>query len=117
MEWLRVRKRSSHNTDNASELSDVDELDSHPFSKDPSSMVKVKILPGMSHGFFQMCNFLAEANQAVSLTTEWIHDMFMQDVKPDSSDLTSMMVSEIQEVSETTVLLRRRHSMANKMNL
>jgi hypothetical protein len=53
-EWSKVRERnhySDHHLTIGKKKSEPENLlESHLFSKDPHDMVRVKILPGMSHG-------------------------------------------------------------------
>jgi acetyl esterase/lipase len=65
-EWLRMCERGV-------------ELGDHLFSKSPEEMVTVKILPGMSHGIFQMSAFLPETKQLTKLTSGWLNEMLNLD--------------------------------------
>lgn len=80
-------------------------------------MVKTKILPGMSHGFFQVFSLNSEAKQAVQLSVEWIEEMFKEDIQNEDSDLKNIVVSQIDEISEKSVLKRRLSSMASRLGL
>ncbi|KAJ3271564.1 hypothetical protein HDV01_006526 [Terramyces sp. JEL0728] len=117
LEWQRLRGRN-HDFNDHLTISPRDtsaEMDSHPFSKDPNSMVKVKVLPGMSHAIFQMTSFLPEAKQAVRLTTDWITGMFNEIPSEENPEITSMIISEMNEICEKSVFLRRRNSMASRI--
>ncbi len=113
MEWSRVYDR----THSPNKPTNMEELEQHLFSKHPNDMVHVKILPGMSHGFMQMTAFLPEASQVTNCCSDWIMEMFQEAVVDESNELTSMMLTEMQEISETSVLLRRRASMASRIGL
>ncbi|KAJ3107476.1 hypothetical protein HDU97_004072 [Phlyctochytrium planicorne] len=56
-----------------------DEMNHHVFHRDPDSMVRVKILEGMSHAILQMCAVLPEAKQTVSLLSDWALELFEDD--------------------------------------
>jgi hypothetical protein len=62
LEWLRMCERGM-------------EVNDHLFSKKPEEMVTMKILPGMSHGIFQMSAFLPETKQLIKVTGGWIYEM------------------------------------------
>ncbi|RKO94101.1 Alpha/Beta hydrolase protein [Blyttiomyces helicus] len=74
-------------------------LPHHLFSHPPEEMVRVKILEGISHGFFQMLSILPEAKQATRLTSDW----FLEMLGSPSDDaavvrdevLTDFMIDEI----------------------
>nr|KAJ3422516.1 hypothetical protein HK105_007733 [Polyrhizophydium stewartii] len=80
------------------------EFERHVFSQNPDDMVKIKILEGVSHGFFQLLAVLPEAKQAVRLTAEWFKDAFHEDGDRhlvgvsgrDAPELTEMMVHEME---------------------
>ena len=92
------------------------ELQNHIFSKNPEDMIKVKIVPGLSHGIFQMSAFLPEASQSILLTSDWLQEMFLEEAQEDApSELTNMMVSELNDVRADSVFLRRRNSIASKI--
>eukprot|EP00842_Homolaphlyctis_polyrhiza_P001515 jgi/Hompol1/2364/HPOL_002918-RA len=80
------------------------DFDHHVFSQHPDEMVRVKILEGVSHAFFQMTSFLPEAKQATRLTAEWFKELF-RDSQVDSlvgvasneaPELTQMMVQRME---------------------
>ena len=128
LEWIRFKKRrsASHDSsfdgklglrmdsrrnaaeDQEDEVSE-DDLNRHLFAQQPDSMVRVKVLEGISHGFFQMMALMPEARQAVRLTSEWFIELF-QDVSIDrnakpvsverqkSAHLTDMMVQEMEDL-------------------
>ncbi|KAJ3145963.1 hypothetical protein HDU86_000587 [Geranomyces michiganensis] len=71
---------------------------SHIFSRDPDSMVRVKILEGVSHGFFQMLSLLPEAKQATRLTADWFTEMLGDPgVDDHGDDLTEFMIQDIHD--------------------
>ncbi|KAJ2999234.1 hypothetical protein HDV02_003328 [Globomyces sp. JEL0801] len=122
LEWERVRDRTLNSPTGTSDHLRLafdepieEDIDHHLFSNDPHKMVKVKVLPGMSHGIFQMIHFLPEAKQAVSLLTGWIGELLKEDTHDETSEITSIMISEMQEISENSLLLRRRASMASRL--
>ena len=102
-EWERMKTRLGTNP----------EYEHHSFSKDPEQMVQVKILPGLSHGFFQMYSILPESRQATKLTAGWLLDLFNQTDDPQDSELTELMTAEIAHVEESSILQRRRTEMAS----
>lgn len=119
-EWIKLRERNlqaDHLTMGKKAYNPENDLESHLFSKDPHDMIRVKILPGMSHGFLQMCAFLPEALQAVRLTTDWYIKMFAEETKDDSLELTSLMLSELNTVDENAVMIRRRASLASRIGM
>ncbi|TPX58461.1 hypothetical protein PhCBS80983_g03144 [Powellomyces hirtus] len=68
----------------------------HIFSREPDSMVRVKILEGVSHGFFQMLALLPEAKQATRLTADWFTEMLADPgVDDHGDDLTEFMINDI----------------------
>ncbi|KAL5032199.1 hypothetical protein RTP6_000341 [Batrachochytrium dendrobatidis] len=81
------------------------EFEHHVFSQGPDKMVKVKIIQGISHAFFQMMTFLPEARQAVRLTSEWFKDLFHDDdtdqsvgiAADDATELTDMLMHGMDE--------------------
>ncbi|KAJ3300190.1 hypothetical protein HK104_003418 [Borealophlyctis nickersoniae] len=84
-------------------------LQKHIFSRDPDSMVQVKILEGISHAFMNMVSILPEAVQATRLTSNWFLDMFADKEAeknigscPDAAeDLTEYMIDEINRTDAT----------------
>ncbi|KAJ3152576.1 hypothetical protein HDU89_001269 [Geranomyces variabilis] len=71
---------------------------SHIFSRDPDSMVRVKILEGVSHAFFQMLSLLPEAKQATRLTADWFKEMLSDPgVDDHGDDLTEFMIQDIHD--------------------
>lgn len=71
----------------------------------PADECRVKILPGMSHGFFQCYSFLPEAKQATRLTSTWFLELFMD----------GEVISEeaMNQVEEGVLLKRRRKELAS----
>jgi hypothetical protein len=67
-EWLRMCERGLQ-----------EEVEDHLFSKSPEDMVTMKILPGMSHGIFQMSAFLPETKQIIKLSSGWLNEMLSLD--------------------------------------
>jgi acetyl esterase/lipase len=122
-EWLRVRERhvfSDHLTvgESHSDNDPEEDFENHIFAKNPDEMIKLKILPGMSHAFFQMHAFLPEATELTLLTSDWLKEMFLQDgLEGEPSALTSLMITEMDEIAANSVYLRRRDSMASKIGL
>ena len=120
-EWSRLCERTSHTTEPLTlpakkKFSAEQELENHLFSKRPEDMIKLKIVPGMSHGIFQMCAFLPEANQSILLTSDWLREMFLEEALEEApSELTNIMVSELNDVRADSVFLRRRNSIASKI--
>ena len=78
---------------------------------------KVKVLPGMSHGFLQMMTFLPEGKQAVTLISEWVIEGFKEVVSQDMDEEVTHQVlgGMIELVDEMSLLKRRRNSMASRL--
>lgn len=86
------------------------------FSIDAKRMTKVKILPGMSHAFFQCYSFLPESKQAVRLTSDWFIELFKDDYLDGAllSPVQSMSnLNTMKIVEEATVLKKRRMELAS----
>ncbi len=60
------------------DISDVED-------EDEDFGIRVRILEGMSHAFFNMMAFLPEASHATTLTARWFNDMFEMSDKEASS--------------------------------
>ncbi|KAJ3187889.1 hypothetical protein HDU85_006282 [Gaertneriomyces sp. JEL0708] len=48
----------------------------HIFSRPPDTMVRVKVLEGISHGLFQMSALVPEARHAAGIVGEWFLEIF-----------------------------------------
>ncbi|KAJ3192614.1 hypothetical protein HK101_006227 [Irineochytrium annulatum] len=68
---------SEHQRERSSGLPAFSESDvnHHVFHRDPDSMVRVKILEGMSHAILQMVALLPESKQTVALLSDWSLEM------------------------------------------
>ncbi|KND00948.1 uncharacterized protein SPPG_04049 [Spizellomyces punctatus DAOM BR117] len=70
----------------------------HIFSRDPDTMVRVKILEGVSHAMFQMLSLLPEAKQATRMTAEWFTEILKDPgVDDHGDDLTEFMIRDIHQ--------------------
>lgn len=49
--------------------------------------VEVSLLPGVSHGFFQMVSFFPECWRHINRSAQWIGDLFATSQKSDENDL------------------------------
>lgn len=67
--------------------------------------VRVKILEGISHAFFNMYTFLPEARQAVELTSDWFKELISNDAEEREFEIGS--------VAEEDVVKRRLNELAN----
>ena len=84
-------------------------LNNHIFSRDPEAMVRVNILEGISHAFFNMAAILPEAKQATRLTSNCFLEMFADEDAgknlgccPDTAEqLTNAMIQEISKTDDT----------------
>lgn len=124
---LRQAKRKAHME--WKRLKDIDEIKSptHQFALDPEAQIKVKLLPGMSHGFLQFQTVFPEGKKAVKVIGQWINQAFREagrvDIGASGGDLgmddrvTSLVLGGLMnEIEENGVLMRRRNSLASKLN-
>ncbi|KAI8843010.1 hypothetical protein BC829DRAFT_492182 [Chytridium lagenaria] len=63
-------------------------MDHHVFHRDPDTMVRVKILEGMSHAILQMAAVLPEAKQMATLLSDWALELFEDDESVQQVGLT-----------------------------
>ncbi|KAI8913392.1 Alpha/Beta hydrolase protein [Gorgonomyces haynaldii] len=91
------------------------QLDHHIFARDPEQMVQVKILPGMSHGFFAMYSVLPEAKQLTKLVGQWFLTLLSDYQLLSDKKLTLDMMKDIAVVDSGVLLQRRRKEMAKRV--
>ncbi|ORY45966.1 alpha/beta-hydrolase [Rhizoclosmatium globosum] len=76
-----------------------DQFDNHIFHLDPNSMVQVKILEGVSHGFLMMLALLPEARPATHLCADWCTEM-LEDEELGTSVMNPGSVTDLMAIAE-----------------